>query len=335
MSSFFQRVLTFGLASLVLASSAQASSSWVPFGGYNPTYGAFLGGGYFYKNPTFDFGSAAIITFVSSYQLDLNSNLRTGLAHEIGFESKISQGYERYYGLGTRNSPNGIDIFNRKVRAALFYSYAMTSEINLGFMTELRTWREIFEKNPRAFFPQETTAAVSVFLENDYRDREASPTGGTYSRIDLRVVPSLLASDQNFDLLQLDAEIRRYFQIIESWVLAMAVRAGASSGEPTLRYQYQLGGSDRLRGYHQGRFRGRHFYALETEVRFPLFWHLRGAVFGSAGSVFAQGLWGPTRYSGGFGLRLGLPPDFIQKARVDIAFGEDQWGVFVDFGLPF
>jgi hypothetical protein len=37
----------------------------------------------------------------------------------------------------------------------------------------------------------------------------------------------------------------------------------------------------------------------------------------------------------GGGLRIALPPDRVQWARVDVGFGQDSWAVYADFGLPF
>ena len=41
------------------------------------------------------------------------------------------------------------------------------------------------------------------------------------------------------------------------------------------------------------------------------------------------------RYTGGAGLRFGLPPDHLVKLRFDVGSSRDQWGIFFAFNDAF
>jgi outer membrane protein assembly factor BamA len=104
--------------------------------------------------------------------------------------------------------------------------------------------------------------------------------------------------------------------------------------QPTYLSQFRLGGTDRLRGYLENRFRGRMFYLQQTELRYPIWRMISFAGFLEFGEATSTNFAIPAR-SQGIGLRIGLPPNFVTQLRLDLAFAKDQRGVFFDFGHAF
>jgi outer membrane protein assembly factor BamA len=109
---------------------------------------------------------------------------------------------------------------------------------------------------------------------------------------------------------------------------------GYSVGEPTYMYRFALGGANQLNGYLDNRFRGREYYMQQTELRFPI-WKLFSGVGSLGFGDITDTKFTNPKLAYGIGLRIGLPPDWVNKIRIDFAFGRDQAGIFANFGQTF
>ena len=109
---------------------------------------------------------------------------------------------------------------------------------------------------------------------------------------------------------------------------------GTSLGQPTYLFHYRLGGLDPLRGYKSNRFRGREFFAFQEELRWILKRWLSVNASIDLGGIRDEA-YHQLKASAQVGLRLGLPPDWGQKMRVDLGFGADQMTFQVQFGEIF
>ncbi len=133
-------------------------------------------------------------------------------------------------------------------------------------------------------------------------------------------------------------DLRRYFPVARTHVVALQALGIATSGEPPFDLYPQLGGESLLRGYFQGRYRDRSLLALQGEYRLPLFWRLGAAGFVGAGQVAPRiGDFGLDRFwvSGGAGLRFLLARREGLNIRADFAFGEDSSGFYLSIGEAF
>ena len=99
--------------------------------------------------------------------------------------------------------------------------------------------------------------------------------------------------------------------------------------------RFSLGGPDTLRGFHQNRFRGESFYLSQTELRYTPFLFLTLVGFVDLGVAGDQPFSAGPRYSFGGGLRIGLPPDYRHKVRIEWGEGEDQQNFIVTMFHPF
>ncbi|HWV37016.1 MAG TPA: amidohydrolase family protein [Vulgatibacter sp.] len=122
------------------------------------------------------------------------------------------------------------------------------------------------------------------------------------------------------------------------WILALRLEGGANFGDRGYLSDFALGGPARLRGYSTNRFRGDHAVDGTAELRFPIWRFVSGAAFADAGRVWVDGMPEgdrPLSFSGGGGLRFGVPPVGLVKLRLDAGFGRDEWGLFFTFGEAF
>jgi len=169
------------------------------------------------------------------------------------------------------------------------------------------------------------TLQVGLSAFWDVRDSTLYPTQGGVVRLNVRHSLPELGSDYRFDMLRLDA--RRYVTL--PWrsrhILALMGLLELRRGEPPFYDLGRLGGSEIMRGYYEGRYRDRQYYALQAEYRAPLFWRVGAVAFVSVGAVardVGAELFEHPRLAGGAGLRLAPLADVPINIRLDVAYGD-------------
>jgi len=98
----------------------------------------------------------------------------------------------------------------------------------------------------------------------------------------------------------------------------------------------QLGGTRRLRGYFEGKFRDKHLLLAQAELRQEGFGRFGGVAFAGMGTVFGSAgeslEWRP---NGGIGLRYQLDKKQKLNIRADYGFGVKSQGFYLTFGEAF
>lgn len=82
-----------------------------------------------------------------------------------------------------------------------------------------------------------------------------------------------------------------------------------------------------MRGFVQDKYRDKHYAAFQTEYRFPMFWRIGGAVFGSVGDVsskISNFNLSDLKKAGGIGLRVNIEKKQHINLRIDIAHNSDK-----------
>ncbi len=117
-------------------------------------------------------------------------------------------------------------------------------------------------------------------------------------------------------------------------MLAQHFLGALTQGEPGYLFRYRLGGLDALRGYKDNRFRGKTFFVLQEELRWYLNKYVSVNVSADFGDI-ADDSFRQLKLTGQAGLRVGLPPGWGQKARVELGYGYDQSTFQIQFGEIF
>jgi hypothetical protein len=321
--------------------------SMAPFLGRDDKNGWVYGAGlFFYRDqPT-------------GYHLDLYgvsnfSDFYSGtVAHEhwmpgpwrYGTQTTVERAFDYYYGEGN------MTLAQRPLRVTMDHVafkgtalHRVAGPLAMGVLADYRRRQEWKVERvggddgtePQYLFPEESGSALGGVARWDNRDSRLFPSKGFYVQGVLRNIPDLWTIlDADRGLWQAELEGRTYHSPRPGWVLATRMMGGTSLGNPGYLWRFRLGGVELMRGYGDNRFRGRHFYCGQTELRFPIYKILTGAVGADAGDVGDPGF-GRTRFSGQVGLRLALPPDWGQRARFDFGLGEDQHSFNVQFGEVF
>ncbi len=178
------------------------------------------------------------------------------------------------------------------------------------------------------------TAGVGVSLFWDARNSLYYPTTGTYAEVVTTLHSAAWGSDFTFGRIKTDL---RGYRPLGPGVITGQVYTESTVGTAPFQQLPLLGGSSRMRGYREGRFRDNVFWTVQTEYRVPLFWRFKATAFASVGEVgprIGPELVENVEVAVGIGGRLRLTDDGVH-GRLDIAWSPTGIGPYVSLGEAF
>jgi Omp85 superfamily domain len=250
-----------------------------------------------------------------------------------------------YYGTGdqTRKQDEGLvqyklftfseRVLKRIGQRRLFFGpqYVLTSlwDIDATKADKLR------ERPARELQPTVISGAGPVLLL-DTRDRLTFPTTGAYA--ELSATFTGLGGDYSFGRYL--ADLRRYIPLDHGrgrHVLAAQLVGQFHVGDVPFRELAPLGGISLLRGYYEGRYRGRQLAAAQAEYRFPVWRRFGGVAFAGVGEVGNKvSDFNHPRVAGGAGLRFAFNRQERLNVRADYGIGmEGSSGFYFSIGEAF
>lgn len=192
----------------------------------------------------------------------------------------------------------------------------------------------LVSKDPTYMGPDQTMMwGVGLVAQHDTRNHTQFPTKGLFFKWNSIYYEPKLGADCR--LVKLDADFRHYVtlwkpqgemtefkRIQRSLVFAYQVRAMAALSDgnsAAIPFQMlpTLGGDDLVRGLRTNMFRDNVLWAVQGELRFPIFSLLRGVVFAGVGDVYNTDHWNWSTPKVGYGLGLRLA---ISKTHVNVRF---------------
>ncbi len=316
-----------------------------------------------YSNDTrWGFGAAGILTFRGN---PLRSSVTFGLLYtqrkqfllyfpyqwfspnghwraygEVGWYRYLYQ----YFGIGNTYPDDFIETYTaRYPRLRLTVAKKLTNRQLVGLRYHLDAYRilssspgsEIERRLPYGAEGGRSSSFGPVWLY-DSRDNQFYPRRGWLTEAALVGEDKLTGSDFRFIRFSLDAA--RYWPTGRKTVLATQVAAQFTGGNAPFFNLSQLGGTKRLRGYPDGKYRDKHLLLAQAEWRFPIFWRFKGVVFAAAGTVFGlpqeRLRWRP---EGGAGLRFEFDKKQQLHVRLDYGVGDgrENSGFYLTFGEAF
>ena len=181
-------------------------------------------------------------------------------------------------------------------------------------------------------------AGAGPVLLLDTRDRLTFPTGGTYA--ELSAVFTGLGGDYSFGRYL--ADFRRYIALDgraapHRHVLAVQLTGQFHAGQVPFRELAPLGGISLLRGYYEGRYRGRQLVAAQAEYRFPIWRRFGGVAFAGLGDVgYTAADFDHPKAAGGAGLRFTFNRRERLNVRADYGIGQGgSSGFYFSIGEAF
>lgn len=182
-----------------------------------------------------------------------------------------------------------------------------------------------------------TIATTGPTFDIDFRDHPFNPTSGTFTQIQAEYASPQLGSSPTIRYWRGTASFTHYWSPWRpGWTWANSIRGGylknlsdtsdgnPNDGVPWTNKGLILGGESTIRGYLPGEAFPNAYdlgtdnyflkteaamYLLKTEIRFPVYGNIGGAVFYDGGAVTIQGqdIYRPYRDSAGVGMRYATP----------------------------
>ena len=198
-----------------------------------------------------------------------------------------------------------------------------------------QTEEKKLSKQCYGFSPHERGGAVGLKIRWDTRDNIFNPSEGHLFQTNFKT--GYEHYNLNSLFLQMESQISFIFSVLENEKWFFNFELGGSLFDPGKKnlpysFQFKLGGIDKLRGYLQGRFHSDRYYLAQGEFRWPLLSWLESILFIDLGQVD----WlKPPLFSAGAGVRIGLPPSYDKKIRIEMGWGKDQHNFVVAFAYPY
>ncbi|MBD8488684.1 BamA/TamA family outer membrane protein [Echinicola sp. CAU 1574] len=244
----------------------------------------------------------------------------------------------KFYGVGNDlPSENQEDYASRCVYFHLNYMRRILPDVYIGPRIEFRA-DNVYEKQEGGLLDSGSipgsdkprVSGLGLKLNYDSRDDVFQPQSGSYHQFTWMSFQPFLGSIYTYNRYELD--LRKYVPVLRNKLLAVQAWWSFIEGEPPFQQMATIGGSRRMRGYFEGRYRDKMAMVYQAELRLPVYGNLGMVLFSNAGQVADKiSTYGFDRfhYGGGFGVRYKLMDEGI-NIRIDFGFG-DQTAFY--FGL--
>lgn len=261
-------------------------------------------------------------------------------------ERKITLGYLEPYLFNTRirgraNYTQSTAVSQDDTRQASEVkqiTYSLEQDITSHLLVIFDVWnsaqiRKFAIADIPGFSPSDLTiVSTGPTLELDYRDHPFIPTKGTFTRFNFEYASPNLGSSDTIEYYRTIGSFTHYYGFAPGWVFANSIRGGylenlqKSGGVPYDIKGLILGGQSTVRGFEPGEsFPNRYdfgvptdqfslttsanMYLLKSELRFPIYGNIGGAVFYDGGAVYVKGvnIADPYRDTAGIAFRYSTP----------------------------
>lgn len=279
-------------------------------------------------------GFGGYYSTLKNYKLSVNPAFYF-FENDLYIRAPISYGFfvDRYWGAGDESAVTGNEQYSRQDFSATFYLQSppiVFAADRSGLVIDYNN-TEIIDKMQNSFLNDSLVTGsdggeilgFGVDLTWENRDNIFFPNTGGYQYFRFTLYPEGV-SDYNYIDIELD--VRQYWSFKPDHVIAANLYLNSIIGDAPFYKQAALGGSKRMRGYFQGRYRDNFYTMLQAEYR-QYFWKRFGfVVFGGYGNVAGEILeynFKTLKYSYGAGLRYQFNKKQKINLRMDIGFGED------------
>ena len=258
---------------------------------------------------------------------------------DLGFKKVI----DKFYGIGNDAEETGREPYTaNSIRAELVFQmppYVLRFMKLVGFIYRYNYYR-ILDKKENELLLTDAVAGTEggassgfgVIWVLDSRDNIYSPVRGVFHQF--RAVFHSRAFGGRYDYNDYRIDLRGYYPIPGENILGAQIYGNLVRGFPPFYELARLGGSERMRGYYEGRFRDRNYVTGQVELRRMIWLRLGIVGFLGAGQVndktakFSLRGFKPTY---GFGVRYVIDLKERINVRADFAWGENTSGIY--FGI--
>jgi Omp85 superfamily domain len=249
-----------------------------------------------------------------------------------------------FFGVGADSTSSGVPIEQKVAGGMLDFRRQIVEGLHIGLRYSYGTVKTSLQAPPAELAPilegkelDLTIAGLGPVASWDTRDRQFSPTKGTFAEFKSNFANSAFGSDLAYQTYSL--AWNAYYSLGAPNVLAARVYlCKASESAPFFATCAYGTGSD-LRGYEAGRYRDLNLIAAQAEYRLRLASRFGAVVFAGTGSVagsFGDLFSSTSLPSAGIGLRYLAVPSQGVNISIDYAWGKSgSSGLYVYIGDSF
>ncbi len=175
---------------------------------------------------------------------------------------------------------------------------------------------------------------LAASIEN--RDNRLNAKKGFFLNTYYQIYRKFLGSEYEFDHFLFD--FRYYFTVWKKLTIASQVYTEFKFGDVPVQSLPMIGGSERLRGVYEGRYRDHALVEGQVELRFPIFWIFGGVVYAGVGQnmpSYNKLAFNEMHFAAGAGLRLKVDSKHDVNLRFDVSRSSDQTTFFMGFSEAF
>jgi outer membrane protein assembly factor BamA len=173
-------------------------------------------------------------------------------------------------------------------------------------------------------------AGFGANLDWDTRDSVLFPLRGVFAQLAADAYGASAGSDFSYNRLELD--LRKYWPLGTNRVLATQAYLVSIGGNVPFYKLALLGGESLLRGYYKGRFRDKGMVLFQAEFRALITKRVGVAGFAGLADVFPGfrdvGA-GRLKFAAGSGLRYVINKQDGTTVRLDLAWGQESFGLYI------
>jgi hypothetical protein len=153
------------------------------------------------------------------------------------------------------------------------------------------------------------------------RDNRIRARNGSYIFMSFDAYTHVLGSEHDYTSFLMD--LRKYYTPIPQLTIAGQFYTEIKSGDVPIQSMALLGGTERMRGVYENRYRDKTVSMAQLELRFPIFWIIGGTTFAGMGQVaptYGDFKMDGFKYGYGAGLRLLIDKKTSSVIRFEISF---------------
>ncbi len=264
--------------------------------------------------------------FISNLSFNLyRPEKRWELAGEVGYYDYVF----KYWGVGNQSSELKRETYSVTYPSVVITpAFVLSKYWRIGLTTEFHKYSRLQLDEEGELKRLQTTGVdggnvngVGIQLRFDSRDHTIFPINGVYASAKSVIYNSYWGSDYSFVASELD--LRHYQNIAGGIIWASQFLTTFRTGPEIPFYHLSLlGGPNMMRGHFEGRYRNQNMWAVQSELRLPVWRRFFVVPFASFGDVFDfEKYQRSIKFAGGMGLRYIVDHQNRVNIRADVAYG--------------
>jgi outer membrane protein insertion porin family len=245
------------------------------------------------------------------------------------WQSKYSFGFSIYDRESDRTNSDGEDYIRESRGGSITFGRPLPKDWRTSLKYRVQDTKETKISNSEILYDN-SLRSLTLGFSRDTSNSRFHPTSGSINNFELEHAGGFIGGEMDFTKFNWDT--RRYFSGFSDHAWALRMKLGLSEPRTPLdSEEYDLGGSDSLRGYERSDFivddfENNNLLLFNVEYRIPLNDSFTGVFFTDAGNVWEDRgniALNDLNYGYGLGMRMNTP---VGQLRLDYGWDEDQDG---------